>query len=412
MRILFISNFYPPASRGGYEQWCQEVAEGLRDRGHQVFILTSTYRRANLTCPDPAWVQRGLFLEMEFASYKNAFQFFTLRKQREQQNLALLRYVMEEKAPEIILIWGMWNLPRSLPALAETLLPGRVVCYIGDYWPTLPSQFDNYWNAPARNFLTGFPKMVLKPFAKMVLAREQRSVLRLEHALFPSTFMRDELARKSIIPANKGVIYGAIDTKNYRNQRNLANQKDVISLLYIGRLTHEKGVHTAIDAVGKLVREHGFRNVKLTIVGDGEPDYIDFLHQLVGQKKVVSFVDFWPAQPKETLPKLYHASDIFLFTSIWPEPFGRVIVEAMASGVVVVGTSVGGAAEILSENENALLFTPDDPVSLSKQLKRLIESPQLRERLAASGRETAVNKFDIQRMTSEIETYLQALVTR
>jgi glycosyltransferase involved in cell wall biosynthesis len=86
-----------------------------------------------------------------------------------------------------------------------------------------------------------------------------------------------------------------------------------------------------------------------------------------------------------------------------------VIVEAMASGVVVVGTPVGGAAEILVDGENALTFTPDDPASLASQLKRLIESPELRGRLARSARQAAVDKFDIRRMTAEIETYLQGI---
>lgn len=80
MRILFLTNFYPPASRGGYEQWCQEVGDGLRARGHEVTILTSAHERDNLKSPDPRWVRRELHLEMELASLKNALWFFTRRK--------------------------------------------------------------------------------------------------------------------------------------------------------------------------------------------------------------------------------------------------------------------------------------------------------------------------------------------
>ena len=119
-----------------------------------------------------------------------------------------------------------------------------------------------------------------------------------------------------------------------------------------------------------------------------------------------------PARPKEQLSALYHGSDVFLFTSIWAEPFGRVIVEAMASGMAVIGTSVGGASEILIENENALLFIPDDPTGLARQIQRLIENPSLRAQLADAGRKTAIEKFDMQRMTTEIESYLQALTIK
>ena len=94
---------------------------------------------------------------------------------------------------------------------------------------------------------------------------------------------------------------------------------DGLSLLYIGRLSQEKGVHTAIQAVGNSVRDHGFKNIKLTIVGEGEPEYEAYLRQLAMQEKAASFVTFVPAQPKETLPALYQQSDVFLFTSIWPD---------------------------------------------------------------------------------------------
>ena len=410
MKLLLLTNFYPPASRGGYEQWCQEVADGLISRGHEVLVLTSTHGRVGSQKTDPSWVQRELFLEMEFASLRNAFDFFTVRKRREQENLTRLQTVIAGYNPDVILVWGMWNFPRSLPALAEKMMPGRVAYYIGDYWLTLPSQFENYWNAPARNFITGLPKLLLKPFAQKILANEERHPLNVEHALFPSIFMQEELECKGVTPTKKKIIYGAIDASHYIDVQPDTAKNNNISLLYMGRLTREKGVHTAIEATANLVNNDGLKDVTLIVVGDGDADYIDELHRLVEQKSIESFVSFVPAQPKDALPAFYHRSDIFLFTSIWPEPFGRVIVEAMASGVVVVGTSVGGAAEILSDNVNALTFTPDDPFSLSQQLKRLIESPELCEKLSTNGLKTAIAQFDIQRMTTEIESYLQGVI--
>ena len=399
------------AGRGGYEQWCQEVADGLTNRGHNVLVLTSTHGRDDVQNDQP-WVRRELHLEMELASLRNAVQFFTSRKKREEENLALLRKTVQVFSPDAILVWGMWNFPRSLPVLAETLMPDKVVYYMGDYWPALPGQFENYWNASPRNIFTGLPKSLLKPIAQNLLMHEERPHLRLEHILFPSAFMQDEFERKGITPQKSKVIYGAIDTKSYLNGNVSTQKHDRLSLLYLGRLTHEKGVHTAIEALAQLVHEHGVKKIKLTIVGDGDQEYVTRLHTLVEEKFIASFVDFRPAQPKEILPALYHSTDILLFTSIWSEPFGRVIVEAMASGVLVIGTNVGGAGEILSDGKNALIFTPDNPSSLTKQIRRVIETPFLLKQLTESARETAINKFDIQRMTAEIETYLQAIITQ
>lgn len=410
MKVLFLSNFYPPVSRGGFEEWCQEVADGLVARGHEVTVLTSDYKRADASELDAAWVHRDLHLEMEIASLRNALQFFTIRKTRENDNLKVLEQFVEKRTPDVILIWGMWNLHRSLPALAERLMPGRVVYYMGDYWPTLPNQFENYWNAPARNPITGLPKVILKPIAQRILAREERAKVELKHVLFPTAFMQKEFESKGIKPRNAKVVYGAIDTNPYKDLHHTSKQSQDLSLLYVGRLTDEKGVHTAIEALAHF--QGKVDKLKLTIVGGGEPEYEARLRQLAKIENVESLVVFVPAQPKEKLPALYQQADIFLFTSIWPEPFGRVIVEAMASGVIVVGAATGGAAEIMSDNENALLFAPGDSKDLADKLVRLIESPALRERLAKAGRETAIAKFDIQRMTGGIEDYLQTITSQ
>jgi len=413
MRLLFLSNFYPPASRGGYEQWCQEVAEGLRSRGHDVLVLTSRHGRDRLEGPDPAWVRRELHLEMELASLRNGLQFFTSRKARENENLLRLRRLGESFEPDAVLIWGMWNLPRSLPALAENLKPGRVAYYMGDYWPTLPSQFEVYWQVPARNWATGIPKSLLKQVAQRIMAGEEQSTLRFERVIFPTAFMRDELKRRGVSLQETKIIYGAIDTRLYqrRNGSSCVQQDGVFSLLSVSRLTPDKGVHTGIEALSYLRHQRDFSQLKLTIVGSGEPDYEAHLRQLARKEKIDSMVNFLGAQPKEAMPGLYQRADVFLFTSIWPEPFGRVLVEAMASGLAVVGTTTGGAAEIMVENENALLFAPSDAIGLAEQIARLVESPSLRQRLTTAGRHTALAKFDLRRMTAEIEAYLQDFVT-
>ena len=410
MRVLFLSNFYPPVSRGGYEEWCQEVAEGLRSRGHNIAVLTSRHGRSTLPYPEPSWIHRDLQLEMEFASFRNSLQFFTSRKDRENENLFRLQLLVEEFEPDAILVWGMWNLPRSLPAKAEELMPGQVVYYMGDYWPTLPSQWQNYWQVPPRNWVTAAPKLLLKPVANHQLAQETRPSLCFERVIFPTVFLKEEFTRRGIEPRESTIIYGAIDTSLYGDQNGASKKKldNMITLLYVGRLSAEKGVHTAIMALSHLVHQKKLAHLQLMIVGSGEPEYEAYLSDLVKQEQLDSKVTFLGIQPKESIPQLYQHADIFLFTSIWPEPFGRVIVEAMASGLPVIGSPIGGAAEIMIKEENALLFTPDDAEDLACRIEELVETPHLRRQLSEAGRQTALTKFDMQSMVDEIETYLHS----
>jgi glycosyltransferase involved in cell wall biosynthesis len=412
MKCLFLTNFYPPAIRGGYELWCQEVAEGLENRGHEVVVLTSRHGRNRIKQPEPAWIRRELYLEMELASLRNGVQFFTSRKARENENLIRFRQLAERFQPDIIMIWGMWNLPRSLPALAEEILPDRVVYYIGDYWPTLPSQFEYYWQSPARHWLTAMPKNILGKFALRALNREIHPPLRFSHVLFPSAFMREEFRRRGIEPQKAKIIYGAVDTSLYTsaNGSSRIRQGGTISLLYAGRLTQDKGVHTAIQALSRLVHRFGQDQIKLTIVGTGENKYVSYLNRLALQDNVAQFVTFLGAQPKEAMPEIYRRADVLLFTSIWPEPFGRVLIEAMASGLIIVGTATGGAKEVLVNNENALVFPPGDSRGLAYQIIRLTHDSRLRDYLVDNSKRIAVEKFHIRRMILEIENYIQEVI--
>jgi glycosyltransferase involved in cell wall biosynthesis len=287
-----------------------------------------------------------------------------------------------------------------------------VAYYIADYWPILPGQFENYWQTPARNWTTKIPKNILRPFANRILATEKQPILDFAHTIFPTRFLRDKLKNHTMLIGNSTIIYGAVDTRLYNHSINnlRSKQNSFVSLLYAGRLTRDKGVHTAIQAIDILIHQMNTNHLKLTIIGSGEADYEDHLRRLVSQSGLDQFVKFLGAQPKEIMPDLYNDADILLFTSIWPEPFGRVIVEAMASGVVVVGAKSGGAAEIMDHNINALVYEPGDAETLANHLHQLIESPQLRYRLAINGQKMASERFNIQRMTSEIEAYLMSII--
>ena len=135
MRILFITNFYPPLGQGGYEEWCAEAADRLRQRGHEVVVLTSRHLRDTVESTESAWIRRELHLEMPLVSLRNSLLFFT-RHARERENLAIVDDAITRWQPDVALIWGMWNLSRSLPARIESRMGSLVAYYFGDYWPT------------------------------------------------------------------------------------------------------------------------------------------------------------------------------------------------------------------------------------------------------------------------------------
>lgn len=405
MRILFLSNFFPPEASGGFELWAYEASMGLRDRGHNVCVLTARAMKKDPT-PTPEWVHQALYLEMDIVPLVNSIRFFTQRSWRERQNLATLKATIDEFDPEVVMIWGMWNLHRSLAAYVETVFGRKTIYYIGDYWMTLPNQYVHYWQERSNSVVAGLLKNSLRPLAKRALAGMSHPQLRIPRALFPTQYMQDELHAQGIAAGESTIITGAVDLQPFINPPKPVGE--TIELLWIGRLTQTKGVQTAIDAVAQLVHEHGC-NCRLTIVGRGEADFKVKMQQRVAHLNLDKYVTFIVFQPTEKVIELCKKSDILLFTSIWPEPFGRVLVEAMAAGLVVVGTGTGGSAEIMTP-ENSLCFEPNNHTQLADQILRLQQHPKLYQSLAEAGQAHVVEHFDSDRFVTNIEQYLEAVV--
>lgn len=154
------------------------------------------------------------------------------------------------------------------------------------------------------------------------------------------------------------------------------------------RLVGWKGIQYAVKAVARLVKE-GY-GIKYVIIGDGE--YRRDLENLVETLGVGNSVLFPGGIKNSELPRYYSVAKAAVFPSIGIETFGISIAEAMACGVPVISTRVGGIPEVVAEG-TGLLVPPRDEVSLSEALKTLVTDSALRERMGAEGRRRIIEKF-------------------
>ncbi|HEY9528874.1 MAG TPA: glycosyltransferase family 4 protein [Anaerolineales bacterium] len=404
MRILFLSNFFPPARPGGYTQWCHEVAERLAKRGHTIGVLTSNYEQAKAPVHEKN-IYRLLYLEGDLAYYQ-PFHFFTRWQKEHRKNMVFLERTVQDFAPDLIFVWGMWALSKALPALAEQLLPGRVVYYFSDYWPSATDMHTTYWLAPTRRGIMQVPKHVLGRMAMSMLDKERQPHLKLEQVICVSSRVRDILVEAGLPVRNARIIHGGTDVDRFLGMRAREYPSGGLKLLYAGQLVHHKGVHTAIEAMARLVNEQRISHITLTLVGSGHPDYEAFLRDLVQREHLHDFVIFHKPVSKDEMPSILQQFDILIFPSIYEEPLARMTQEAMASGLVVVGTTTGGTGEILRNGETGLTFAPEDENGLAHQVTRLINDRHLYCRLSQAGRQTVLENFTLDKMVNEIEGYL------
>jgi glycosyltransferase involved in cell wall biosynthesis len=150
-------------------------------------------------------------------------------------------------------------------------------------------------------------------------------------------------------------------------------------------------------------------DMQLTIVGSGHPEYEQSLHKLVDESNLEGRVFFWPRVPREEMPLLLRKFDVLVFPSLWDEPLARMMQEAMACGLLVVGTPTGGTPEILKDGETGLTFPPGDAKALASQLQRLLKDHELRDKLSHNARRIVESKFSLTRMVDEIEEHLEAV---
>ena len=409
MRILFLSNFFPPARPGGYTQWCHEVAERLAERNHTIGILTSRYELEKAPSNEQN-IYRLLHLEGDLAYYQ-PIHFFTRWKKQHRENLAFLEHTVKDFAPDLIFVWGMWALSKALPALAEQLLPGRVVYYVSDYWPSAVNMHTIYWTSPVRHGPMQIPKRVLSRAAMSMLAKEGRPDLKLEQVICVSARVRDLLVEAGLPIQHARVIHGGTDIQRFLNVRKREYRSGHLKLLYAGQLVHHKGVHTAIEAIANLVNRHKLNQITLTLIGSGHPDYEAFLRDLVEREHLQDFVTFHKPVSKDEMPAILQTFDVLIFPSIYEEPLARMTQEAMLSGLVVVGTTTGGTMEILKEGETGLTFAPGDADGLAEQVTRLVADTDLCCRLSQAGRQMVLENFTLNKMVKEIEVYLQKVIS-
>jgi glycosyltransferase involved in cell wall biosynthesis len=407
MKILFVSNYYPPRTNGGYEQWCQEVADGLAERGHEVRVLTSHggpgwLEGADLADDGAVQIHRLLHLEVEGGLVHTGLRVIARREQLEQANLRYVWQVVDDWRPDVALIWGMWNVPRSVPVLLEELLGPRLAYYFCDYWPTLPSAYLQQMREPARRGITRVPKWLISRAFVARLAREAVDGLRFEHPICVSEAVRRKLVLAGVPVSHAQIIYGGTLVDAVSPRPDPLPRDGELRLLYAGRLTPTKGVHTAIQALRILAHEAEAR-VTLDILGGGDPDYERCLKRLADQVGVADRVRFRGGVPRSEMPRVFREHDVLLLLSEWEEPFARVVLEAMAARLLVIGSLTGGTPEILVDGETGLSFPPGDANRLAQQIRRLLGSPALYGRMAEAGRHKVAQRFTLDLMLDQLE---------
>jgi glycogen(starch) synthase len=396
LRICVVSNYYPPCFIGGYELGCRDVVEALKARGHQVEVLTSTYKVERPQ--DDGEAHRRLRIGDWWTP--NSLGGLAAVIKQEIANRQAFKQLCRDFDPHLIYVWNPVGLSLSLVSDSQNL--GLPVCYfVSDHWLAEWEQDSGYqmWQQQKTRPLW---KSVLSLLNTLNLLHPP-SAPNFHHVQFASDCLKREALSKGKPVAGAKVIHWGVDLEKFRYRETTQCSK---RLLYAGHIAPHKGVHTAVEAL-KLLVQAGLTSTTLTIAGGSiVPEYEAQIRQMVSSSGLEKQVRFTGQLPREQLPSIYQDHDVLIFPSIWDEPFSITVVEAMASGLAVVGTPTGGSNEIFVDDVNALVFQKEDANECAVCIRRLFTDERLFQEIRRQGRQTVEQRFQLEQMVDKIERSL------
>src|SRR3989338_2178703 len=199
-----------------------------------------------------------------------------------------------------------------------------------------------------------------------------------------------------------------VDLDKFKFNMPSAASKSEYKIGVIGRITPIKGHAFFLQAIARVIRI--YPKVKVLVVGDApndKPEYLEKLKRLVKQLGIEKFVEFTGAQ--YDMPKIMSGLDLLVLPSTGREAFGRVIIEAGASGVSVIATRIGGAIEIIEDGHTGVLVRPGDILELVNSIIRVLKDRELSKGLATEARRKIEREYSLEKMTeSTIKVYDEA----
>lgn len=362
MRIsVFVKGTIFHAVHGGLETQNQVLCEGLSENGHEVVIFTPQKDYAgNLD-----QLHNGIRYIFVPCVYKMGrfFGFFGFSDKNNWVNRSYEEFVKldTEKNFDIVISQstaGVGIIKRKANHNFKSLMVahGSIISEYRTYLLELKSLS---------------PKKILKLIPntgyalKNFFTRQRECVLGVERVVAVSTFVRQALLDETYASEEKiVVINNGIKTPDISVDRKEANQ----TLLFSGRLEYSKGVLLLLQVFKTLALK--YPNARLLIAGDGPMR--TQMQTFVAENKLTERVDFLGWVTKDQVAKACERSNILVLPTIRIEGFPMSIVEAMAAGLVVVASDIGGSKDAIVDSQTGFLVKPGSAIELEEALSTLL----------------------------------------
>lgn len=384
MKILVVSNLFPPAHIGGYELACRDTVDLLAAAGHECNVLTSDFSAQDTGTSDktaPYLIERVMLLHHSWGGAHTVAPFETVQ----QHNLERLVEAIARVRPQVVYLWNLyglgWNL---LQALDRVGAPPATFHFMD--WSVMAYQ---------------------RTFRKLLSSLRGRGGgiwgnvrPKIHNAIFISRFARQQLG---LSPRYASIIYPYLRPDGIPEKRDY-RLGGMIKSVFIGQIEPHKGIFFLCEAL-KSYRQNTGRDVRLDVYGLSRNGNDKLLREQFG-----SFVSVMKNVDRTSLLQRLAGYDLGFFPSLWEEPFGIAQIEMMLAGLPVISTGRGGSGEV-SNGKNLLLYRHDNPEALRERLHGLLSCyEETAPALGAQAREYVLQHHGAVHYQAALEMHLQKVL--
>jgi glycosyltransferase involved in cell wall biosynthesis len=371
MKVLFISEYFPPNVKGGGEISCFLLAKHLIKRGVEIHVLTSNSKGSKEI--------EGINIHRNLKTGKNPSSIFSnikrtlafpnsvkkeTKKLIRKYNFDIIHYFNTTSAYGVI--------KTKIPKIMHSNSP-VFFCPKGDLIYKNKSLYDKKINY--RDFKKEFinSKYIAKtknyffikhnPIFRRYLFRAYKKRIKLlkkfDHFLPISNFLAGRLKLLGVKENKITVMPNIIEIEKFKKT---TAKNDKLRITYLGSYTKFKGIYTLLKALKKLKRDYvcnlyGAGNIEQEIKKRIEKDNLK--------------VNLNTKRNYQKIPEVLSKSNVLVFPSEIPEAFGRVLVEAMAAGCIPVSSKIGGTIDIIKDKKNGYFFEPGNIEQLTEILNKI-----------------------------------------
>jgi len=406
MRILFLSDDFPPQSLGGADRVAFNLAQNLRKAGHQVFVITTTQNKSLVqeTAAD------GLRIFRIYANFHERWMAYL--GIYNPQTVGVVRKLISEIKPDVVhahnvhcyLSYHCLKIAKKASRALFLTAHDAMLFYYGKMaTPRYLAKMD--YRTSWRDHLKQAKKRY-NPFRNILI----RHYLKYVDKIFACTRSLQQALDENKIK-NAVVIYNGVDVNDWRvspelveDFKNKYHLQDKKIIFFGGRLSYLKGGEQAIKTIIKIKTE--VPEAVLLVVG-GKHAFTQQMKALVQSQQITENIVFTDWLRGDGLKAAYHSADVVLVPSIYFDTVPMILVEAMACKKSVIGSYLAGSAEVVQDGVTGYVVNPFDIEAMAGKIIELLKNPAKARQFGEAGYERIKKHFSLDAQVAQTLAWYQ-----